>query len=180
MVHTSGRTKIARVPRKDPWGPSVRSFLFPSPLRFSLRCSFYYQKNVMYCSSRSFPNVVFGFVFPAKFSAYKLLPPLCLISTHPPRPPLFPPPVAPTLEHRAIAHSLSFSFSRLNPLLFPPANDSRSYGFLSLINYRVARGLLRSGKTSCSFLSGSSTRPRVLRFSQRRVVSRRDGRKRRC
>lgn len=76
---------------------------------------------------RVFPVAVFGFVFPAKFRAYKLLPPLCLVfslvpSTSPLRAVLFS---SFTLDHH-------------------PATDatgSRSYGFLSLINYRVELGV---------------------------------------
>lgn len=106
--HKRRETKIARAPRKDPMSPSVRSFLFPPPLRFSLRRGLYQQKNVMYCFSRSFPNVVFEFVFPAKFPAYKLLPPLCLIST--------PSSCTPSLEYRATA-SLSFSLGSTTPYI---------------------------------------------------------------
>lgn len=74
----SGETKIARTPPKGPWVLSfVRSF-FHSHRVFPSVSSLYNQKNVMYRSSRSSPRrVVFGFVFPAKFPAYKLLPPLC-------------------------------------------------------------------------------------------------------
>lgn len=89
----------------------------------------------MYCSSRSSLDVVFGFVFPAKFPAYKLLPPLCLVSI-----PRYPPPPFWYIV-AANSHPLAFnSFSTPHPLVPPVANDSRSYGFLSLINYRVALG----------------------------------------
>ena len=72
--------------------------------------------------------VVFGFVFPAKFPAYKLLPPFCLEFSlvSPLRFPLFLFFFLP-LEHHPRATDRRYS--------------SRSYGFLSLINYRVELGV---------------------------------------
>jgi len=109
----------------------------------------------MYCSSRSFPDVMFEFVFPAKFPAYKLLPPLCLVSI------LSPPSCT----------SCNYFFLWLNSFLPISTNNSRSYGFLSLINYRIARGACCDLESPFFPFPGSSIC--VLRFSaQRRVASR--------
>lgn len=56
----------------------LHPLFLPSP-HFSLRRGF--QKNMMYRAALAYSDVMFGFVFPAKFPAYKLLPPLCLVST---------------------------------------------------------------------------------------------------
>jgi len=121
----------------------------------------------MYCSSRSFPDVMFEFVFPAKFPAYKLLPPLCLVSI------LSPPSCT----------SCNYFFLWLNSFLPISTNNSRSYGFLSLINYRIARGACCDLESPffpfpISFLSicvlrFSAQRRVALRLASSRVISRR-------
>jgi len=151
-------------------GPSVRSFLFP-PLRFSLRRGLYQQKNVMYCFSRSFPNVVFEFRFSRQ------IPCLQAAATS-----LFG--INPFVLHPVSGTSCNRFFLSFSQLLSTSVSDSRLYGFLSLINYRVARGGYVAIWKDPLFL------PRLVhlrvshivlrRVAPRRVVSHRDGRKRRC
>lgn len=89
------------------------------------------------------PLVVFGFVFPAKFPAYKLLPPLRLASV--------------TVPLLNIVHNRCL-------LLRQTIHD-----FLSFINYHIAREMLRCGKIF--FLEASSRVLRFLQSSALRRIA---------
>lgn len=146
---------------QGPMGPSGRSFLFPSPTAFfsppwSLLTE---ERDVLLLSliPRRRVRIRFSRQIPCLQAAAT-----SLFGINPP-----PPRLVPHLWN--IVQPL---LSLYNSFLPTSTNDSRSYGFLSLINYHVARGVCYDLERPFFSFPGSSTC--VLRFSaQRRVASRR-------
>lgn len=146
---------------QGPMGPSVRSFLFLPLSRFSLRRGSLLteERDILLLSliPRRRVRIRFSRQIPCLQAAATSLFGINLPILHP---------VSGTSCNRI---SLS---ARLGSLLPAPANDSRSYDFLSLINYRVARGVCRDLERLPFFRPPPDSSTCVLRFSaQRRVAT---------
>lgn len=158
-------TKIARAPRKD-------SRVLPFVLSFSTTAAFFSPPWSLLTEER---DVLLLSLIPqrrVRIRFSRQIPCLQAAATS-----LFG--INPLVLHPCSGTSYT-RFSLSAQLLPTSVNDSRSYGFLSLINYHIAHGVCCDLERPFFSFPPPILHAWLFRAASRRAVSHRDGRKRRC